>query len=478
MISETQAGKLGRIRAGAARRPPQDASAAPDSDCAAAATRLPGRPWAMPDAEIAGREMMELARRLFPIHRTLVNRGYAESLEIIRRRLDLEILEYPSGQQVWDWVIPPAWDVNAAYIEDSQGNRLVDFADNNLHLSAYSIPFDGVVSREELFRHLRWLPDRPSAIPYNYLYYQRGWQFNVAGQQLDRFTDDRYRVRIDVDIRPGSLKVGCCRLTGASDREIVFSTYLCHPSLANDNLSGVVAAVELFRQLSRMPRRRFSYRLLIVPETVGAIAWLAHHEDVLPKILGAYVVYDCGDRGPLHYKRSYLGSALVDRVAEHVLKHYTEAGRIRPWYPGGSDERQFNAPGVRIPAGALTRTPPAEFAEYHTSLDTLDVLSGEHLAETVATLLRFVEVIERDRICVNRYRGEPCVSRHGLAYPVQHQDERDELKYLVKKCMHEFDGTQTLLQIAEKWDAPFDRVEAIADAFARAGLVETPADPP
>jgi aminopeptidase-like protein len=431
----------------------------------------------MPDAGRAGPAMMELARELFPIHRTLVNKGYAESIELIRRRLDLEVLDYPSGQAVWDWEVPLAWDVNEAYVEDSRGNRLIDFADNNLHLSAYSIPFDGQVSREELLRHLSWLKDRPNAIPYNYLYYRRDWQFNIAHDRLRLFTDDCYHVHIDVDVKPGTLKVACCHLPGQSDREVIFSTYLCHPSLANDNLSGVVAAVELFKWLARMENRRYSYRLLIVPETIGAIAYLAHHEHLIPKVLGVYVVYDCGDRGPIHYKRSYFGDALVDRVAEHVIKHYVQAASIRPWYPGGSDERQFNAPGVRIPAGALTRTPPGEFPEYHTSLDTLDVLSSECLVDTVATLFRLVQVIERNRVFLNRYKGEPCVSRHGLLYPVQHQDEHDETKYLVKKCMHEFDGRQSLLEIADKWNAPFDQVELIAKGFARAGLIQPVPDP-
>jgi aminopeptidase-like protein len=435
------------------------------------------RPWPTPDIKTAGQNMMDLARDLFPLHRTLVSKGYADSLDIIRRRLDLQVQEYPSGQAVWDWEIPQAWDVKQAYIEDSRGNRLVDFADNNLHLSAYSIPFDEEVSKDELLRHLSWLEDRPTAIPYNYLYYRRDWQFNIAYDRLKRFTDDRYRVHIDVDCRPGTLKIGDCYLPGESKREWVFSTYLCHPSLANDNLSGVVAAVELFKWLARLENRRYSYRLLIVPETVGAITYLANHEDTISGILGAYVVYDCGDSGPIHYKRSYTDNALVDRVAEHVLRHYVAGAKIRPWYPGGSDERQFNAPGVRIPAGALTRTPAAEYPEYHTSLDTLDVLSGDRLAETTATLFQFVRVIERNRVFMNRYKGEPCVSRHGLSYPVQHRDERDETKYLVKKCMHEFDGTQSLLQIAEKWDAPFDQVESIAAEFHRVGLIEPVPDP-
>ena len=188
-------------------------------------------------------------------------------------------------------------------------------------------------------------------------------------------------------------------------------------------------------------------------------------------------MYDCGDRGPIHYKVSYFGDALVDRVARHVLRHYASGSRIRPWYPGGSDERQFNAPGVRIPAGALTRTPAGSIPSITLRWTRWTYSAATVLLEAAATLFRFVQVIERDRVFMNRYKGEPCVSRHGLSYPVQHQDERDETKFLVKKCMHEFDGTRSLLEIAEKWDAPFDRVESIADGFHRAGLIEPLPDP-
>ena len=430
------------------------------------------KPWTIEDSSGPKRDMTALARALYPIHRTLVNRGYADSLDIIRRQLSLDVLEYPSGTAVWDWVIPHSWDVNEAYIEDSRGRRLVDFADNNLHLSAYSVPFQGTVSRAELLEHINSLEDRPDAIPYNYLYYRRDWQFNVAHRDLANFTDDQYRVHVDVTEQPGTLKIGCCHLPGASKKELLFSTYLCHPSMANDNLSGVVVAVELFKLLSKMQQRRYSYRLIIVPETIGAIAYLAHHEDSLDDVKGVYVVYYCGDRGPIHYKRSFRKDALIDRVATHVLRHYTNGAVVRKWKPFGSDERQYSAPGVRLPAGGFTRTPAGEFREYHTSRDTLDVLSEDALLDSVQTLYRFVQVWERDVTYANLYKGEPCLAKHQIAYPSHHEDKADEASYLVKKLMHDFDGTHSLLDMADKWDAPFDQVELIAKQFASAGLVK------
>jgi len=436
-------------------------------------------PWALPNAEESQRAMMALAEELFPIHRTLVNRGYARSLEIIQRDLPVEVLEYSSGTQVYDWVIPNAWDVNEAYIEDTKGNRLVDFASNNLHLSAYSTAYDGIVDRDELLEHLKWIEQQPDAIPYNYLYYNRGWQFNIAYKDLARFTDDRYHVHIDVDERPGTLKIGSCYLPGRCATEILFSTYLCHPSLANDNLSGVIVAVELFKRLSQLQDRRYSYRLLIVPETIGAITWLAHHERAFGRILGAYVVYDCGNSGAMHYKKSFVGNALIDRVALHVLKYYADHGVVLDWLPYGSDERQYSAPGVRLPAGALTRTPPAEFAEYHTSKDTLDVLREESLMNSLQTIYRCVQIAERNIVYRNLYKGEPCLSRHQIRYPAPTENKDRDDVYLVKKVMHDIDGTKSLLDMAESWNAPFHKVETIADWFVEAGLIcPTPdADP-
>jgi aminopeptidase-like protein len=428
-------------------------------------------PWMLTDGSQRKQSMMALAKELFPIHRTLINRGYDRSLEIIQQALPLDVTEYPSGTAVWDWTVPNAWDVNEAYVEDSQGRRLIDFADSNLHLSAYSLPFDGEVTRDELLEHLAWIESQPDAIPYGYLYYQRDWQFNIAYRDLERFTDDRYRVRIDVDERPGALKVGCCYLPGSSEQEVLFSTYLCHPSLANDNLSGVVVAVELFKALSQLKDRRCSYRLLILPETIGAITWLAHHGDLFENIVGGYVVYDCGDPGSVTYKRSYCQDAVVDRAAAHVLKHYSHDASVRPWHPSGSDERQYNAPGVRIPTGSFMRTPAGEFSQYHTSLDTLDVLSPDALLDSVQMLYDIAEVIDSNIVPVNLYKGEPCFSKYNITYPSFREDQHDESRYLVKKMIYEFDGTQSLLDIADKLDTPFDQIQFLADQFHSVGLI-------
>jgi aminopeptidase-like protein len=432
---------------------------------------MPDSPWTVDDGAARKRDMMALARRLFPIHRTLINDGYDRSLGIVGETLPLEVLQYPSGGQVWDWVIPDAWDVREAYVEDSHGRRVVDFAHSNLHLSAYSLPFSGTVSRDELLRHVKSLPDRPDAIPYNYVYYRRDWQFNMAHRDVLRLTDERYRAHIDVFERPGALKIGSCCLPGTLGREIIFSTYLCHPSLANDNLSGVVVAAELFKVLSRLPSRRYTYRLVILPETIGAITYLANHEADIPKTDGAFVVYDCGDPGAIHYKRSYFQASLVDRVASHVLRHYATGAVMLDWHPSGSDERQYNAPGVRIPAGSFMRSPPGEYLQYHTSLDTLEVLSEDALLDSVQTLYRFVQVLEADVALASCCRGEPCFSRHNMDYPSFHDDHGQEARYIAKHLLYEFDGTRSLLEIADRLGLPMYQVAQVAGKFQEAGLV-------
>lgn len=429
--------------------------------------------WSIPDLDGRRMALMDLAQQLFPIHRTLVNRGFDQSLEILQQHLPLTIDGYRSGTAVWDWVIPNAWDVNEAWIERLDGERLVDFRDSNIHLSAYSVPFDGVVTHEDLLKHVAIHPDLPDAIPYNYLYYNRDWQFNVTHHQFARFTDDHYRVRIDIDERPGELKVGSYRLPGETDDEFIISTYLCHPSMANDNLSGVLVATELMRQLSRLPRRRQTWRLLILPETIGVLTWLSHNEELLPRIRGAYTVYNCGDSGPITYKQSWFPGADVDVAAAHVLRHYPTLGgeaRVIPWHPSGSDERQFNAPGVRIAGGSFMRTPPGEFAEYHTSLDTLDILDPDALLDSVQTLFRICRVHDENRILAPTYRGEPCFSRHEIEYPSYYDDRGDESKMLVKKLIYELDGRRSLLEIADRWNEPLHRVVDIVRSFERAGL--------
>lgn len=455
-------------------------SKSPSSKLTAAQAKKSGSPKSalpithhMNDVQLTeddGDAIWSLMCRLFPIHRTLVNSGLRKSLEIIAEELPLTILEVESGRRVWDWVVPDAWEVRQAYIADTSGRRLVDFAHNNLHLAAYSAAFQGRVSREVLLNHLVWIDEHPDAIPFGYQYYRSVWQFCIAKNDLVMFTDDEYDVCVDVERKPGRMCLGELYLPGTTDREFVISTYLCHPQLANDSLSGVVTGVQVFQALARASHRRHGFRLLIVPETVGCIAYLATHEELIPRMAGGYALTCCGDRGPLTYKKSYSGDALVDRAALNVLKHENNgaAFRERDFAPWGSDERQFNAPGVRVPFGVFTRTTYGEFPEYHTSKDDLTFVTRESLLDTARAVLSTLRVLDNNATYRNTFRGEPFLSRHGLHIPfLQPQDDG----FVNQIISHETDGTQDLLAIAEKYGRSFRQVKAFNDRFEAAGLV-------
>lgn len=422
------------------------------------------------DSARVGSATMDLAKRLFPIHRTLVNTGYDTSLDILGKELPLVIEKYPSGSKAWDWTIPDAWDVREAWIEDMDGNRIVDFAENNLHLSAYSQPFSGVVSKNELLDHLDSLEEQPDAIPFKYLYYSKDWRFSVTHNDLAKFTDDKYRVLVDVNQRPGELKAATCVIPGKSDKEIVFSTYLCHPSMANDNLSGVVATVGMFKELLGQEFNH-TLRLLIIPETVGAICWMANNEPLLPNIIGGYAIYNCGDRANISYKKSYFESDTIDQAAFHAMERRTDPGNIFEWSPHGSDERQFNAPGVRIPFGCVMRSGASNYPEYHTSLDTLDMLSEEALADTVEYLTDTLFILDNDLTFTNNYRAEPFMSQYDIEYPEYTFGKHWGKVNIIKAMLHEFDGSNSLLDITKKWDFRFEDVLSTALAFEKAGLI-------
>jgi aminopeptidase-like protein len=416
-------------------------------------------------------EMKALLKALFPLPRTLISDGFDQSLGILQKILPLQVFEHRTGERVWDWVIPEAWNVREATIEDSRGKRLVDYRTSNLHLSAYSVPFHGIVTKEELFKHLKSLPDFPEAIPYNNLYYRKDWQFNIAHNQLPLFQDKTYRVHIDADLRPGRLKIAECYLPGRTQEEIFFSTYMCHPSMANDNLSGVIVCTELFRHLLRLKDRKYSYRLIIIPETIGAITYLAKHGNRLKNLVGGINLYICGDPGPVTYKRSYHHNNLIDRAAALALAQRGKPYSIRPFAPLGSDERQYNAPGVRLPVGTLTRTPPTEFREYHTSKDDLSFVKPEALYDSLDALLHILQTLECNETYMNLYKGEPCFSKYKMVFESYHDIKNDASKNYFRFLTNEINGRNSLLDIAEKWGVPMEDLSRLAAQFVKYGLI-------
>ena len=441
--------------------------------------------------ENAKENMWQLIEELFPIHRTLVGAGFRRSLDIIKEQLNISVLSYESGKQVWDWIIPNEWNVREAYIENSEGERIVDFQNNNLHLAAYSCSFEGKLEYKELVKYLCTLPNQPDAIPYRTLYYEEDeWMFCLSYNDFQKAfkegIDRAYYVVIDVEEKPGFLQIGEYYLQGRKEDEIIFSTYLCHPSMANDNLSGVAVAVELMKILATTKEREYSYRLLIMPEGIGPIAYLANTEDPMlldnalskmKKIKGGYVFTCCGDPGSLTYKRSYNGNAKVDQAAIYAIKDkydpYYFKYDIRDFWHHGSDEQKFNGPGVRLPFGSIMRTPYAEFKEYHTSDDNLDFISKDSLYDTLETALRILFVLDNNEVLEPKYRGEPFLRKHGLGYSVDLKKvDKSSGAYMRRVLLMELDGYKSLLDIANKCKYRFEDLYNASRDLLKAGLVE------
>lgn len=432
-----------------------------------------------PDSLIAtfpadtGGEMTALLRRLYPICRSITGDGLRETLRLLGEGLPLAIHEVPSGTTVLDWQVPDEWNIRAAYIERENGERIVDFADHNLHVVQYSIPVDRVVPVEELKRHIHSLPDTPGWIPYRTAYYAKTWGFCMTGRQAANLTDPAYRVRIDATLAPGHLSYGELVVRGALEDEMLISVHCCHPSLANDNLSGMVVARALARWLLGQPRR-LSYRFLFIPGTIGSITWLARNENRVANIKHGLVLSCLGDGGTLTYKQSRRGDAAIDRIVRHVLEHDAEGARTLPFVPYGYDERQYCSPGYNLPVGCLMRSPNGTFPEYHTSADNPDFVRQECLVDSFHALQRIVDVLEHDSVFRNTNpRGEPQLGRRGLYRPIGGQQDAAEYDQLVLLwVLNLSDGGHSLLDIAERAGEPFRKVKAAADALRQAKLLE------
>ena len=422
-------------------------------------------------SDAVGAEAYELIRRLFPFARSLSGSGVRATLDVLEEYLPLERTEIASGTQIFDWTVPDEWNIQDAYVATRGGARVIDFRASSLHVVSYSEPVQARMSLEALRERLHTLPDQPDLVPYRTSYYHRTWGFCLSHRQLLELQPGEYDVLIDSTLKPGHLTYAELRLTGASDDEILISTYVCHPSLANDNLSGIAVAAMLARELSRR-RLRHSYRFLFAPGTIGPLAWLHQNRDTLHHVKHGLTVSCIGDAGGLTYKRTRRGDSDVDRAVELVLRESGTAHRIVDWEPWGGDERQFCSPGFNLPVGCLMRTPHGEFAGYHTSADGLEGIRPESLAESVRACLDVVEVLEANRTCVNLSPyGEPQLGRRGLyrstggavASPA---DERALLWVLNLS-----DGHASLLDIAARSGLSYRIILGAAERLEQAGLL-------
>ncbi len=425
-----------------------------------------------PAPENLGAEMHELIAELYPICRSITGDGFRETLRRIGRLVPLKMHEVPTGTKVFDWVVPREWNIRDAYVKDSAGRRVIDFGASNLHVVSYSVPVRARLTRAELREHLFSLPEHPEWIPYRTTYYRESWGFCVSHNQLLQLKDETYEVLIDSSLENGHLTWGEVFLEGTTDEEVLITCHACHPSLCNDNLSGVMIAAYLARALQERPRR-FSYRFLFIPGTIGSITWLALNEEKVHRIRHGLVLALLGDSGPFTYKRSRRGDSEIDRIAAYLLGSLPGGNRLRDFTPYGYDERQFCSPAFNLPVGSLMRTPNGEYPEYHTSADDLDFVKPGRLAESFALCLSIVDVLENNRTYLNlNPKCEPQLGRRGLYRSIGGDTLSPQSEMALLWVLNQSDGSRSLLDIAERSGLPFDAIRSAADALRESGLLE------
>lgn len=417
-----------------------------------------------------GAELLEMVSALYPICRSITGNGLRESLRQLQKHIGLSLHEVPTGTQVFDWVVPKEWNIRDAYIKDGRGVRVVDFQRNNLHVVNYSIPIRQKMRLSELRKHLFALPETPDWIPYRTAYYKESWGFCLAQRQLDALPEDEYEVCIDSTLEPGHLTYGEFRIQGATNDEVLVSCHSCHPSLCNDNLSGMTVATKLAQLLSRTPLR-YSYRFLWIPGTIGAITWLALNESVFPRIKHGLVLSCVGDPGPFNYKKSRQGNAEIDRVVEHVLRRAGGDFVVSDFSPLGYDERQYCSPGINLSVGCFMRTPNGKFPQYHTSADNLDLVTTSALGGSLRTVMSIIEVLEKNQRYLSlNPKCEPQLGRRGL-YRLMGGTSSSRLEEAILWVLNQADGTHSLLDIAECSKLDFSVISEAADALLNRELL-------
>ena len=423
-----------------------------------------------------GREMYELIAELYPLCRSLTGDGVRKTLSILNKHLPLDIHEVPTGTPVFDWTVPKEWNIRDAYVKNAQGERIIDFHRSNLHVVSYSTPIRKTLRLEELREHLFTLPDRPEWIPYRTSYYTANWGFCLSHNQLLELQDNEYEVCIDASLENGHLTYGEYYLPGDTIDEVLLSCHICHPSLCNDNLSGIALVAFLAKYLGARARR-YSYRFLFIPGTIGSITWLCLNEAEVTKIKHGFVVAGVGDAGNFTYKRSRRGDTEIDRIFSHVLKHSGKDYTIIDFFPYGYDERQFCSPGFNLPVGCLMRTPHGQYPEYHTSADGLDFIQPTFLADSFSKCLSVIGVLEHNKLYVNQNpKCEPQLGKRALYGAIGGQTDRRTGELAMLWVLNLADGHHTLLDIAERAGIEFESVRLAAQALLTHELLREHSD--
>ena len=411
--------------------------------------------------------------RLWPLPRSITGNGFRQSLDILSEIIPFERHRFPTDTVVFDWTVPKEWVAREAYFIDPAGKRRCDFAENNLHLLNYSTPFNGNVTLDELKKHLFSLPDLPEAIPYLTSYYEERWGFCISHDELTSLPEGDYQVVIDTEFIDGHLEIGEAVLEGEEPSEILFSTYLCHPSLANNELSGPLVAAFLYERLQSLPRRRHTCRFVVVPETIGTIAFLSlRGEHLLDKMAAGFQITCVGDGGSLTYKSSRRGDTLADRAAKLALASRADV-RWRSFNPAiGSDERQYCSPGFDLPMGSLMRTMYTEYPQYHCSLDNKDIIDFGAMAETIDAYVDLFEIIEANRTWKNTVMfGEPQLSKRNLFRSLGSQIHSEERDNAIWWLLNLADGKHDLIDIAEKSGLDWRLLAEVAEMLNKSELL-------
>jgi aminopeptidase-like protein len=423
------------------------------------------------DSLAVGCQCHDFIAELYPICRSITGNGFRETLKRIQKHVPLTVHDVPSGSRVFDWTVPREWNIRDAYVKNSRGERVIDFQRSNLHVVNYSVPVSRKMPLEELRPHLFSSPEHPDWIPYRTSYYRDTWGFCLSHRQLQQLGEDEYQVHIDSTLENGSLTYGEFLAAGATEDEVLISCHACHPSLCNDNLSGITLATFLAKSLMTS-RRRYSYRFLFIPGTIGSITWLSRNERNVRRIKHGLVLSCIGDRGPLSYKKSRRGDAEIDRAALQVLRHSGHDYKVADFSPYGNDERQYCSPGFNLPVGRLSRTPDGEFAEYHTSADDLNLVDAASLGDSFSRCLAIFEVLEDNRIYVNQNpKCEPQLGKRGLYRTFGGYGDSQKQELAMLWVLNQSDGSNSLLDIAERSGLSFTMIHQAADALQGHGLL-------
>ncbi len=418
-----------------------------------------------------GDQMYELMAELYPICRSITGDGFRESMRILQREIPLQIREVPTGTKAFDWTIPKEWNIRDAYVKDSSGNKVIDYKRSNLHVVSYSSPIHAGMSLSDLKGHLFSLPEHPDWIPYRTSYYKETWGFCISHRLLESLRDGEYEVCIDSSLEEGHLTYGEHFLRGSTEEEVLISCHCCHPSLCNDNLSGMALAAGLAKCLSQQ-KLRYSYRFLFIPGTIGSIVWLSLNEANISRVKHGLVATCVGDPGRLNYKRSRRGDAEIDRAVCHVLKHSGEDYAVEDFSPYGYDERQYCSPGFNLPVGVLTRTPHGRYPEYHTSADNLRFVQPCFLADSLSKYLNVIDVLERNRRYVNcNPKCEPQLGKRGLYEAFGGRKDSNPYELAMLWVLNLSDGDHTLLDIADQSGLSFAATVEAAEALVAHDLL-------